>query len=384
MHPTIQDSINLIREYQSNPDKSGNIPYYWHLLRVMLRINTEDENVKHIALLHDIVEDTPITLLDLKKMGYNELILNGIKWCSRNEFKEMSFNEWMINFGNNAPIEAVLVKISDISDNLSFERMNGLIEYAKLPNFPISTKDIIDLNTVKKMNLTGNMGVFKRYYDAWNFILSNDRNLNLIKNVNIKDFINLNDISNLKKYLSNNEFNDYIKLNNLSCFELSAHVFLNKDSQNNNYLALHPNKDNVNIFQQFLLNNINSNYISNQINRDKNNFHITFLNSKFFHYAYKDNKELLDNLIGKEFDFFVYGIGHNTKNKNESWYLILENQELSIIRNQMNLPIQDFHITLAFNEKDIHNVSKNKSTLIYNVSDILTESSTLKNKLNFK
>ena len=126
-HPTLQDTFELIKKHHVKLDKTGDIPYFWHLTRVMLRIHSQDENVLHIALLHDIVEDTEITLNDLRAMGYNETIIEGVRWCSRNEFPNLSFVEWMTEFGKNAPIEAVLVKISDISDNLGFERMRGLM-----------------------------------------------------------------------------------------------------------------------------------------------------------------------------------------------------------------------------------------------------------------
>jgi (p)ppGpp synthase/HD superfamily hydrolase len=45
-------------------EKSG-APYIMHPIRVMLRMNTETEMM--VAILHDVVEDTPWTLDQLRK-----------------------------------------------------------------------------------------------------------------------------------------------------------------------------------------------------------------------------------------------------------------------------------------------------------------------------
>ena len=60
----------------------------------MLRINTIDENCQKLALLHDVLEDTPATYEDLvKKFGTQ--VADEVKWCSKNYFKDLSFIEWM-------------------------------------------------------------------------------------------------------------------------------------------------------------------------------------------------------------------------------------------------------------------------------------------------
>lgn len=57
-------------------DKAGK-PYIEHVLRVMERVNTVCEKI--CAVLHDVLEDSEITLSDLRDAGFTETILNGLR-----------------------------------------------------------------------------------------------------------------------------------------------------------------------------------------------------------------------------------------------------------------------------------------------------------------
>ena len=56
-------------------DKAGQ-PYIFHPLRVMLRVNTEHEQMA--AVLHDVVEDTSVTLERLEPEGFPAEVLRAI------------------------------------------------------------------------------------------------------------------------------------------------------------------------------------------------------------------------------------------------------------------------------------------------------------------
>lgn len=108
--PTIIDTLELVKKAHgthNSMDKGGKTPYHWHLIRVMLRLNTTDEELLHIALLHDIVEDTDVTLKDLKNLGYSERVIEGVKWSSKNLFPELNFAQWMKAIGQSAPEDTV-------------------------------------------------------------------------------------------------------------------------------------------------------------------------------------------------------------------------------------------------------------------------------------
>ena len=59
----------------------------------------------------------------------------------------------------------------------------------------------------------------------------------------------------------------------------------------------------------------------------------------------------------------ILGIGLN----NDCYYLVCISKELDNILNNI---IMDYHITIAFNQNDKHNISKSIDTLIYNTNDI--------------
>lgn len=87
-------------------------PYILHPLRVMGGVATYDEKVA--AALHDLVEDTDITLLDLKDLGFKEEIVAAVDALTkRDDEKYMDY----VKRATEDPI-AIKVKLSDLIDNL--------------------------------------------------------------------------------------------------------------------------------------------------------------------------------------------------------------------------------------------------------------------------
>ena len=56
-------------------DKSG-IPYVFHPIHLAEQM--KDENTTVAALLHDVMEDTPYTLEDLREEGFSEEVLEAL------------------------------------------------------------------------------------------------------------------------------------------------------------------------------------------------------------------------------------------------------------------------------------------------------------------
>lgn len=391
-HPTLQDTYELIKKHHIKLDKTGDIPYFWHLTRVMLRNKSVDENVLHIALLHDIVEDTDITLEDLRKLGYNDKIIEAVRWCSKNEFSELSFVEWMTKFGKEATHEAVLVKIADISDNLGFERMRGLMTPSatisskkKTHQYPLQNR--IDKKVKKNMRLHGEMGVFDRYYKAWNCIFSNTSLLPLIDQVKTTDFCNIDDLLKLKDWLPQEDFQRYLTANKLNCWQVTGEVEIIQDIKGNDYLALKINDNIGHLFQSFLSQHVDSDFINNQQQRDKHSFHITLVNVMQYQKLMKSGKELeLKSIVHQSFELYNYGIGTAIDNKkgSQAWFAILENSYLDTFRSNLHLDKQHFHITLAFKNTDVFIVPKDRKTIVYKPETIWDFIAKPKNKLKPK
>lgn len=386
--PTLIDTLELVKKSHgtnNSMDKGGKTPYHWHLIRVMLRLQSNDEDLLHIALLHDIVEDTHVTLEDLRTLGYSERVIEGVKWSSKNLFPELSFAQWMKAIGEKAPQDTILLKIADISDNLGFERMNGLrlgsynkplIIKKKKTATPL-LRDNIDKKVEKKMRLRGEMGVYDRYYKGWNLMFENTELLPLIDTVFTGDFCNIEQLVQLSNYLNKDELNEYLISNRIHTWTITGSIKIIQDSVGQDYVAAEIEEKDINIYNQFLNNFIPNNYFNNKKNRDNGKYHITIINSMSYGKLKKNNHEILneflEKVLNKNFDFYTYGIGKAEKNNNEAYFVICENAEVMSLRDKLNISPQDFHITLAFNEKDVFQVPKNKTSVIYNNNIIWTD-----------
>lgn len=377
--PTLQDTIDLVIEAHGKhnaTDKGGKTPYHWHLFRVMLRLQTNDLELMQIALLHDVVEDTDISLDVLREKGYSERVIEGVRWSSKNMF-QLSFAEWMRAIGKQAPEDTVLLKIADISDNLGFERMQGLMGRKNKSSYNHHKKDNdlrqrIDKKVNQGMRLSGEMGVYERYYKGWNFMFENNDRLPLINQVFIDDFCFLTQLKSLAEYIPANEYIDYLKLNKIHTWKVTGFLNTIQSKTGEDYLALEISEDIASLYVNFLMDNIDPQFIGNQVARDKGHHHITIINPMQFNKLKKDNPEDLQNFIShysqKHYDLFTYGIGTaiDTKKQAQTWFTICENQELFLAREKLNLPKQDFHITLAFDKQDVFGKPKDRTSVCFN------------------
>jgi len=104
--------------HKEQVDKGGH-PYILHPIRVALHCNTEDERI--VALLHDVIEDTPTTLEDLKAEGFNCEILDALKHLTKMEGED--YSTFIKRVSTNRL--ATQVKIQDLKDNMDTTRLSG-------------------------------------------------------------------------------------------------------------------------------------------------------------------------------------------------------------------------------------------------------------------
>ena len=62
--------------HKDQTDKSG-LPYVFHPFHLAEQMPDEESTV--VALLHDVVEDTPYTLEDLAQMGFPQPVLEALR-----------------------------------------------------------------------------------------------------------------------------------------------------------------------------------------------------------------------------------------------------------------------------------------------------------------
>jgi (p)ppGpp synthase/HD superfamily hydrolase len=124
--PDLGQSIEIMRKaHEGQIDKSGR-PYYLHPLRVAMRLVHCTPAERHAALLHDVVEDTPLTLEDLRTMGYSDEVIGLVDILTRRLPAGESHREYLQRIVASRNAQALRVKLADLIDNMSPARTRAL------------------------------------------------------------------------------------------------------------------------------------------------------------------------------------------------------------------------------------------------------------------
>ena len=113
---TIEKALQIAAQaHEGQKDKEGR-PYILHSVRVMSRVEGEEAQI--VAVLHDVVEDTKVTLDDLRRAGFSEEILAAVQCVTHR--KEEPYADYVVASKHN-PI-ARQVKLGDLADNWRLDR----------------------------------------------------------------------------------------------------------------------------------------------------------------------------------------------------------------------------------------------------------------------
>ena len=121
--------ISLSAHYHQ-VDKAGQ-PYILHPIRVatnvvkMKQARDQDKTALYvIALLHDVVEDTPVSLKELQAMGFPHPILAAVELLTKRPEDKKDPSNYYTRIKKNRL--ARLVKLADIGDNSDPVRLKQL------------------------------------------------------------------------------------------------------------------------------------------------------------------------------------------------------------------------------------------------------------------
>ena len=110
---TLNKAVSLAEQYHAGQvDKSGR-PYIGHLARVAASVPTGDCEI--VAWLHDIVEDTTMTLHHLRALGFSHAVVTAVGAIThqtgepREDYIDRVTLNWL----------ASTVKLADIADNIN-------------------------------------------------------------------------------------------------------------------------------------------------------------------------------------------------------------------------------------------------------------------------
>ena len=95
--------------FEGKFDKGGH-PYILHCLHVMGQMPEEDHDLRCIAVLHDIVEDTDWTVDRIRHI-FNDRIANGVRQMTHVEGE--SYGEYLCRIGES--YDACMVKLADLN-----------------------------------------------------------------------------------------------------------------------------------------------------------------------------------------------------------------------------------------------------------------------------
>ena len=116
----LNKAIEIAAKAHAGQVDKGGKPYILHPLRVMLNFcETESEATKICAMLHDVIEDTGITLNDLRAEGFAEEIIAALDCLTKKA--DESYDNFISRVLTNEI--ACKVKNGDLADNMDLTRI---------------------------------------------------------------------------------------------------------------------------------------------------------------------------------------------------------------------------------------------------------------------
>lgn len=109
------------RVFAGTIDKTGK-PYILHCIRVMNNLHSDDEELNTIAIGHDIIEDSAMTVWDLKMKGFSKRVCDALEVLTHD--KSIPYDDYIKRIAFNP--DAVKVKLADLKDNSDITRLKGL------------------------------------------------------------------------------------------------------------------------------------------------------------------------------------------------------------------------------------------------------------------
>ncbi|HBY20355.1 MAG TPA: GTP pyrophosphokinase [Clostridiales bacterium] len=110
-----------VKAHRGQKDKAGEV-YILHPLRVMMSQASEEGKV--VAVLHDVIEDSNLTIYDLDAEGFSERIIDAVYSLTKQD------NENYFNYVRRCKENdiAKYVKLADLEDNSDLRRIKNPTE----------------------------------------------------------------------------------------------------------------------------------------------------------------------------------------------------------------------------------------------------------------
>jgi len=122
---TLDCAIQIAAQAHKGQKDKYDAPYILHPIRVMMRVKSEIEKI--VAILHDVIEDSDLTLDDLKNEGFSTEVVEAVDALSKRD------GEAYDDYINRTTLNkiAINVKLADLEDNMDLRRIDVVTEKNK-------------------------------------------------------------------------------------------------------------------------------------------------------------------------------------------------------------------------------------------------------------
>lgn len=116
----LKRAVEIARKtFEDMVDEHGK-PYIEHTMRVISKMDTEEERL--VAALHDVVEDSEISLRDLQGEGFSHEVIEAVGMLTKRT--DMTYFDYIDDISC-SPL-ATKVKIAEIEDNKDEKRVSRM------------------------------------------------------------------------------------------------------------------------------------------------------------------------------------------------------------------------------------------------------------------
>ncbi len=117
----IYKSLEIVTRLFNDKNDKGGMPYVIHLLKVYSGVSDYLEKV--CALLHDVVEDTDVTFDDLKKVGFNDEVIEILMILTKEKGED--YRHYINRILNSDNRHAMNIKLADLRHNMDISRIKN-------------------------------------------------------------------------------------------------------------------------------------------------------------------------------------------------------------------------------------------------------------------
>lgn len=115
-------ALSIARQAHEGQLDTAGVDYIEHPIYVASQVDTEEE--KAVALLHDVIEDSPVSAEELLQAGLPETVVTAVQVLTKK--KEQDYQTYLETVKKN-PLARV-VKLADLKHNSDLSRLSSITE----------------------------------------------------------------------------------------------------------------------------------------------------------------------------------------------------------------------------------------------------------------